>query len=125
MSFTTPVVIPAEAGIQCLFVALGAQLPKTLGPRLRGDDADASPRGDDEFGDGPRSGERRQGYPMNAASEAKLWYWQRISAMPLALFVARPSVTLIYAVRGGLTGAEILGRTRGSWIAALFYGASC
>ncbi len=31
-------------------------------------------------------------------------------------------VTLVYAVRGGLTGAEILDRTRGSYVAALFYG---
>ena len=59
---------------------------------------------------------------MNAASQAKLWYWQRISAMALALFVVVHLITLMYAVRGGLTGAEILGRTRGSWIAALFYG---
>jgi fumarate reductase subunit C len=59
---------------------------------------------------------------MNAAAEARLWYWQRISAMVLALFVLVHLATLVYAVRGGLTGAEILGRTRGSWIAALFYG---
>ena len=59
---------------------------------------------------------------MNVATQAKLWYWQRISAMLLALFVLVHLVTLVYAVRGGLTGAEILGRTRGSWIAALFYG---
>ena len=59
---------------------------------------------------------------MSAATQAKLWYWQRISAMLLALFVVVHLVTLVYAVRGGLTGAEILGRTRGSWIAALFYG---
>jgi fumarate reductase subunit C len=60
--------------------------------------------------------------PMNAATQAKLWYWQRISAMLLALFVVVHIATLVYAVRGGLTGAEILGRTQGSWMAALFYG---
>ena len=42
--------------------------------------------------------------------------------MLLALFVVVHLVTLVYAVRGGLTGADILGRTRGSWFAALFYG---
>ena len=47
---------------------------------------------------------------------------QRISAMLLALFVVMHLATLVYAVRGGLTAAEILDRTRGSWIAALFYG---
>lgn len=59
---------------------------------------------------------------MNAATQAKLWYWQRVTAMLLALFVLVHLVTLVYAVRGGLTGAEVLGRTRGSWFAALFYG---
>ena len=59
---------------------------------------------------------------MNAATQAKLWYWQRISAMALALFVIVHLITLVYAVRGGLTGAEVLDRTRGSAIAALFYG---
>lgn len=59
---------------------------------------------------------------MNAATQAKLWYWQRISAMALALFVVVHLITLVYAVQGGLTAAEILGRTRGSLVAALFYG---
>ena len=59
---------------------------------------------------------------MSAATQAKLWYWQRVTAMLLALFVLVHLVTLVYAVRGGLTGAEILGRTRGSGFAALFYG---
>jgi fumarate reductase subunit C len=59
---------------------------------------------------------------MNPATETKLWYWQRISAMLLALFVLVHLVTLIYAVRSGLTAAEILGRTRGSVLAAVFYG---
>jgi fumarate reductase subunit C len=58
---------------------------------------------------------------MNGATQAKLWYWQRISAMLLALFVLVHLVTLVYAVRGGLTAAEILGRTRGSVLAAVFY----
>ena len=59
---------------------------------------------------------------MNVATQAKLWYLQRISAMLLAAFVVVHLVTLVYATRGGLTAAEILERTRGSVVAALFYG---
>ncbi|HZH05840.1 MAG TPA: succinate dehydrogenase [Lautropia sp.] len=55
------------------------------------------------------------------ATQARLWYWQRVSAMVLALCVAVHLATIIYAVRGGLTGAEILARTQGNWGFALFY----
>ena len=58
---------------------------------------------------------------MSAAIQAKLWYAQRISAMVLALCVVVHIVTILYAVRGGLTGAEILGRTRGNVAFAAFY----
>ncbi len=58
-----------------------------------------------------------------AVTEAKLWYWQRVSAMALALFVLVHLATMAWAVRGGLSAAEILGRTRGSWLAGAFYGA--
>lgn len=58
-----------------------------------------------------------------AVTEAKLWYWQRMSAMALALFVLVHLATMIYAVRGGLGADEILGRTRGSWLAGGFYSA--
>lgn len=58
-----------------------------------------------------------------AAAQAKLWYWQRISAMALAVFVAIHLAVMVYAVRGGLSGAEILARTQGSWLAGTFYGA--
>lgn len=54
-------------------------------------------------------------------SQAKLWYWQRISAMVLALCVVVHIAIMIYAVRGGLSGTEILGRTRGSVPFAVFY----
>lgn len=54
--------------------------------------------------------------------EAKLWYWQRISAMLLALCVVVHIAVMIYAVRGGLSGSEILARTRGSFAFAAFYG---
>ncbi|MSP87487.1 MAG: succinate dehydrogenase [Alphaproteobacteria bacterium] len=53
---------------------------------------------------------------------ARLWLAQRASAAMLALCVAVHLATMIYAVQGGLSAAEILGRTRGSitWLA--FYG---
>ncbi len=59
----------------------------------------------------------------SVATQARLWYLQRLSAMALALFVAVHLATIVFAVRGGLSGAEILERTRGSWLAATFYGA--
>jgi fumarate reductase subunit C len=48
-----------------------------------------------------------------------LWFAQRVSAMVLALCVVVHLLTIIYAVRNGLTAAEILGRTRGhaGWLA--------
>ena len=54
---------------------------------------------------------------MRAA--AALWIAQRASAAVLALCVTVHLVTIVYAVQGGLTGAEILARTRGSsaWLA--------
>jgi fumarate reductase subunit C len=55
------------------------------------------------------------------ATEVRLWYWQRMSAMVLALCVVLHLATMIYAVRGGLSGAEILSRTQGSWGFGLFY----
>lgn len=56
-----------------------------------------------------------------AAQQARLWYLQRISAMALALGVLGHLAVILYAVRGGLTGAEILGRTHGNWAFGLFY----
>ena len=58
---------------------------------------------------------------MSTATQARLWYLQRISAMILALCVVVHIVTIVYAVRGGLTGAEILARTRGNGVFAAFY----
>ena len=55
-------------------------------------------------------------------TQARLWYLQRASAVLLALCVAIHLATIVYAVRGGLSGAEILARTRGSWAVAAFYG---
>ena len=56
-----------------------------------------------------------------AIAQARRWYWQRISAMVLAICVLVHLVVIVYAVRGGLSAAEILGRTRGNWAFATFY----
>lgn len=50
-----------------------------------------------------------------------LWVAQRASAGVLAVCVLVHLVTVIYAVRNGLSAAEILGRTRGSVGWAAFY----
>lgn len=55
------------------------------------------------------------------ARQARLWYWQRISAMVLALCVVVHLATIIVAVRGGLGAGEILARTQGNWAFGLFY----
>ena len=53
--------------------------------------------------------------------QAKLWYAQRISAMVLGICVAVHLVIIFYAIRGGITAQEILGRTQGNVLFALFY----
>lgn len=53
--------------------------------------------------------------------QAKLWYAQRISAMVLGLCVAIHLLIIFYAIRGGLTAQEILGRTQGNVLFAIFY----
>ncbi len=58
---------------------------------------------------------------MNTRSQVLLWGAQRISAMVLALCVVVHLITVIYAVRNGLSAAEILGRTRGSVTWGGFY----
>ena len=56
---------------------------------------------------------------MNAKAQTLLWLAQRASAAVLALCVFVHLATMIYAVRGGLTAAEILSRTQGNaaWLA--------
>ena len=56
---------------------------------------------------------------MNVNAQTWLWVAQRASAAVLALCVLVHLATMIYAVRGGLTAAEILGRTSGyvAWFA--------
>lgn len=58
---------------------------------------------------------------MNARTQTVLWIAQRASAAVLGLCVAVHLGTMIYAVRGGLTAAEILGRTKGSVAWFAFY----
>jgi fumarate reductase subunit C len=53
---------------------------------------------------------------------AILFLAQRATAFVLALAVVIHLGTILYAVRGGLTAAEILGRTHGNITFALFYG---
>jgi fumarate reductase subunit C len=56
----------------------------------------------------------RPNMPMNVRAQVLLWGAQRVSAAVLAVCVVVHLVTIIYAVRNGLSAAEILGRTRGS-----------
>ena len=58
---------------------------------------------------------------MSARREAALWVAQRGTAVVLALCVAVHLVTIVYAVRHGLTAGEILARTRGSVGWGAFY----
>ncbi|HEY8050015.1 MAG TPA: succinate dehydrogenase [Ramlibacter sp.] len=57
----------------------------------------------------------------DAVADAKRWYWQRISAMVLALCVLVHLAVIVYAVHAGLSAQHILARTRGSWAFGLFY----
>ena len=50
-----------------------------------------------------------------------MWTAQRVSAAVLAVCVVAHLITVIYAVRNGLSAAEILGRTRGNAAWAAFY----
>lgn len=56
-----------------------------------------------------------------AVAQARRWYWQRISAMVLALCVVIHLAGMVWAVRGGLSAAEILSRTQGNLPFAAFY----
>ena len=58
---------------------------------------------------------------MSARSETRLWLAQRASAAVLALCVLVHLATMIVAVKGGLTAADILGRTRGNAAWGAFY----
>ena len=52
----------------------------------------------------------------------RLYMVQRLSALIMAPLVIGHLAVMIYAVRGGLSAGEILGRTHGSLFWTLFYG---
>lgn len=52
----------------------------------------------------------------------RLYMLQRITALLMAPLVIGHLAVMIYAVQGGLSAAEILGRTQGSVLWFLFYG---
>ena len=54
--------------------------------------------------------------------EARLYLLQRASAMLLVPLLLAHLVMILYAIEGGLSAAEILGRTRGNLLWAAFYG---
>ena len=59
--------------------------------------------------------------PTGRAVTAILFLAQRASAVVLAFAVAVHLATILYAVRGGLTAADILGRTHGNVGFLIFY----
>ncbi|WP_028241667.1 succinate dehydrogenase [Stutzerimonas azotifigens] len=58
---------------------------------------------------------------MTPRTAARLWALQRLSAAYLAIAVLVHLATIIYAIHGGLSSAEILGRTQGNLAWLLFY----
>lgn len=68
------------------------------------------------------SQKRPQLAPAAGRLEFRLYLAQRISALILAPLVLGHLATIVYAVRGGLSAAEILARTEGSVFWGAFYG---
>lgn len=58
---------------------------------------------------------------ISLRTQARLWWWQRISAMVLACCVFLHIGVMVYAVHGGLSESAILARTRGNWFFGGFY----
>jgi len=58
---------------------------------------------------------------MRVRQQVWLWLAQRVSAAVLAVCIVVHLVTMIYAVRGGLSAAEILARTQGNYAWFAFY----
>ena len=58
---------------------------------------------------------------MSARRAVVFWVAQRAASVVLAVCVLVHLATIVYAVRNGLTAAEILGRTRGSYAWGTFY----
>lgn len=59
---------------------------------------------------------------MTGRLELWLYMVQRFSAMLMAPLIIVHLVTIVYAIQGGLSASEILGRTQGSVFWMLFYG---
>ncbi|SEN14209.1 fumarate reductase subunit C [Roseovarius tolerans] len=55
--------------------------------------------------------------------DLRLYMAQRLSALVMTPLVLGHIAVMIYAIQGGLSTAEILGRTQGSLLWFLFYGA--
>ena len=58
---------------------------------------------------------------ISLRTQARLWWWQRVSAMVLACCVFLHLGVIVYAVHSGLSEAAILARTRGNWLFGAFY----
>lgn len=54
--------------------------------------------------------------------DVRLYFLQRLSAVVMAPLVIAHLAVMIYAVQGGISAAEILSRTQGSFLWAAFYG---
>ena len=69
------------------------------------------------------SASHTQAAPVSHSTRAgtHLWVAQRVTAMILAVAIMVHLVTIILAVRGGLSATEILGRTRGNGAWLAFY----
>jgi len=52
----------------------------------------------------------------------RLYLLQRLSALVMAPLVIGHIAVMIHAIQDGLSASEILGRTQGSYVWALFYG---
>ena len=59
---------------------------------------------------------------MSARGDTLLWAVQRATAAVLAFCVLVHLVTIIYAVRAGLSAGAVLERTQGSYLWGSFYG---
>lgn len=59
--------------------------------------------------------------PPHARGQTHLWVVQRVTAMVLGVAVLVHLATIMVAVRGGLSAAEIIGRTQGNEAWLLFY----
>lgn len=68
-----------------------------------------------------RSAAISPGSSLSARTQVLLWAAQRASAAILGVAVIVHLLTVIYAVRNGLTASEILARTQGSVGWAAFY----